>query len=75
MKVDLKKEGIKLSSFLFSFVFTFNWITLFLAESVWLSANWKLLNILIFIGAWNNPLLKKKDKQVIPIISRDLEIE
>ena len=64
-----KKDGIKLSSFLFSFVFSFNSITLFLAESELLITNSKLLNILIFLDAWNNPLHKEiKDKKVIPII-------
>ena len=49
-----KKDGIKLSSFLFSFVLSFNSITLFLAESELLITNSKLLNILIFLYAWNN---------------------
>ena len=59
-----KKDGIKLSSFLFFFVFSFNSITLFLAESELLITNSKLLNILIFLDAWNNPLHKEiKDKK------------
>ena len=40
-----------------------------MGESVLLSVNSKLLNILIFLDSWNNPLHKEiNDKQVIPII-------
>ena len=58
-KILPKKRGNKTFFLFISFVFLFNWITLFLEESLILITNSKIFNILIFIDALNNPSHKE----------------